>query len=66
MIVLDTNIVSEIAKQRPDVNVINWLRGTRRGDLILCAPVLAELVFGAEKFRLRTADSRYFESIERL
>lgn len=47
MIVLDTDIVSESLRSRPDPHVVSWLDGQIAGSLYLCAPVLAELYDGA-------------------
>jgi len=49
MILLDTNIVSEPWKPRPDRSVIAWLKAQPFSSLYICAPVLAELRFGAER-----------------
>ena len=49
MILLDTNIVSEPWKPRPDRSVIAWLKARPFSSLYICAPVLAELRFGAER-----------------
>lgn len=46
MIVLDTNVVSETMRRAPNAAVIAWLDGQPRGELYLCAPVLAELCYG--------------------
>jgi hypothetical protein len=46
MILLDTNVVSEGLRLRPDPNVRQWLDGQRPTDLFLCMPVLAELHYG--------------------
>ncbi len=48
MILLDTNVVSEGLRQRPDPNVEKWLDAQRPADLFLCMPVIAELRYGAE------------------
>lgn len=48
MILLDTNIVSEGLRLRPDPHVRNWLDAQRPADLFLCMPVVAELHYGAE------------------
>ena len=48
MIVLDTNVVSELARERPDPAVNAWLNSQTDQDLFLCAPVLAELRYGVE------------------
>ena len=48
MILLDTNIVSEGLRPRPDANVRKWLDSQRPTDLFICMPVLAELRYGLE------------------
>lgn len=58
MIVLDTNIVSEAAKQDPDARVKRWMRAQALNELYLCAPVVAELAFGAHRIFLRTGSDR--------
>lgn len=49
MIILDTNIVSEGLRPRPDPNVVAWIDDQPPELLFLCTPVLAELWFGVEK-----------------
>lgn len=46
MIVLDTNVISETMRRRPDETVVAWLDSQPPNDLYLCAPVLAELHYG--------------------
>jgi predicted nucleic acid-binding protein len=65
MIVLDTNVVSEAWKPRPDKRAMAWLEAQAFNSLYLCTPVLAELRFGAERLapgsrrdRLRTLIDR--------
>ena len=48
MILLDTNVISEGLRQRPDVNVRTWLDAQPAEELFLCTPVLAELHYGAQ------------------
>jgi toxin FitB len=48
MIVLDTNVVSESLKPKPDPNVIAWLDRQDPATLYLAAPSLAELLLGVE------------------
>jgi len=50
MIVLDTNIISETMRPRPNATVVAWLDHQPAGELYLCTPVLAELHYGI--FRL--------------
>ena len=54
MILLDTNVVSEATRPRPDMGVVAWLNEQRWDTLYLCAPVLAELRYGVA----RLADGR--------
>ncbi|MDP2120759.1 MAG: type II toxin-antitoxin system VapC family toxin [Hoeflea sp.] len=58
MIVLDMNIVSEAGRQNPDARVKNWMRIQPLTDLYLCAPVVAELSFGAQRMLLKTGSDR--------
>jgi predicted nucleic acid-binding protein len=46
MIVLDTNVISETMRRKPDGAVVAWLDSQLPNDLYLCAPVLAELNYG--------------------
>jgi hypothetical protein len=48
MIVLDTNVVSESLKPKPDPAVIAWLDRQAPATLYLAAPSLAELLLGVE------------------
>lgn len=47
MILLDTNVVSQAMKPDGDMAVCAWLDAQPKTDLYLCAPVLAELRYGA-------------------
>jgi len=47
MILLDTNVISQAMKPGGDANVRGWLDAQRKSDLYICAPVLAELLYGA-------------------
>src|SRR6516162_2953998 len=49
MILVDTNIVSEAMKLRPDPNVTDWMNAQAWDALYLCTPVLAELHYGIER-----------------
>ncbi len=48
MILLDTNVISEGLRPRPDRNVLKWLDAQRPSDLFLCIPVIAELHYGVQ------------------
>ena len=45
---LDSNIVSEIIKRKPDFNVISKI-AEHNSDCAICAPSLHELLYGFEK-----------------
>ena len=66
MIVLDTNIVSEASRQRPDSKVMAWLQGQPIGGLWLPAPVIDELFFGAERVRSASGSDRHVRAAARL
>ncbi len=46
MIVLDTNIISEIMRPEPDANVMSWLRQQRLNTLAITAVNIAEIRYG--------------------
>ena len=46
MIVLDTNVVSEMMRPAPDPSVLNWLNTQIAGELWLNSVVVSELLFG--------------------
>ncbi|MFT4188203.1 MAG: type II toxin-antitoxin system VapC family toxin [Aeromicrobium sp.] len=48
MIVLDTNVVSEVLKPRPDVGVVAWLESLT-DDVAITAVTLAELLTGLRR-----------------
>lgn len=49
MYILDTNVVSEFIKPRPEPRVMSWLASNRREVLLLPCAVIAELLFGIER-----------------
>jgi predicted nucleic acid-binding protein len=54
MIVIDTNVVSEVMRVHPHKAVASWVDAQPAKSLFLCTPVLAELRYGIE----RLADGR--------
>ncbi|HEY4471377.1 MAG TPA: type II toxin-antitoxin system VapC family toxin [Stellaceae bacterium] len=46
---LDTNVVSELIKSRPDERVVAWIRATDEADLHLSVLTFAEIRYGIEK-----------------
>lgn len=48
MIVLGTNVISELARQEPDPGVLSWLDSLEAGDVATTAMTAAELRYGGE------------------
>lgn len=46
MIVLDTNVISELVRPNPDPQVVNWLAEQNDSDLATVTPVTAEIWSG--------------------
>ncbi len=68
MIVLDTNVISEAFRVRPNEVVRLWLDARNPRELFLCAPVLAELRSGIERLpegRRRDEVERFVDRAER-
>jgi toxin FitB len=59
MIVLDTNVVSETTKPKPNLLVEAWFAMQSLSQLYLCDITVMEQSFGAERFWLRTGSARY-------
>ncbi len=54
---LDTNVVSELRRRRPDANVLRWLDAVDGSRLHLSVLVLGELEQGIERLRPRDPES---------
>lgn len=61
---LDTNIVSETVKPRPEQAVLDWLESQVPTDLFLAAQTIGELVRGARKVREQARRERFERWIE--
>jgi predicted nucleic acid-binding protein len=48
MILLDTNVISEVMKVKPDEQVMTWLDSKDPDELATCSVVLAELLSGLD------------------
>ena len=66
MIVLDTNIVSEVQKSQPETAVVKWLEALDASSVFICAPVLMEQAYGAERHFLKHGSRRYIDTAARL
>ena len=67
MIVIDTNVISEVLKARPDESVVKWLRNERIDDVYVTSITKAELLYGLallssgrQKETLASAIERFF------
>lgn len=49
MIILDTNVVSELMRPEPDVRVRHWVGGRRADELATTAITVAEVRYGIER-----------------
>jgi predicted nucleic acid-binding protein len=49
MLLLDTNVVSETTKPRPNPSVLDWLANQAGGDLFISVLTLAEIAHGIER-----------------
>lgn len=47
MIILDTNVISEVFKPQPDPGVVAWLQGQAEDNVFTTAITRGELLFGA-------------------
>jgi predicted nucleic acid-binding protein len=61
MIVLDTNVTSELMKPTPSVAVVSWVRAHRSSELYTTAITVAEIGYGIE----RLPDGRRKETLQR-
>ena len=66
MILLDTNVVSEIYRPQPAAAVIGWIDSQPSTSLYLCTPVIAELRFGMERLPDGARKERIRNAIDRL
>ena len=66
MIVLDTNVISELMRESPDSEVIHWVDSQPASDLFTTAITIAELLYGISRLpagRRRTVLSEVFEEM---
>lgn len=59
MIVIDTNVISEVARRRPDKQVMTWIANGEPRDLYLCDVTMMELEFGAERYWIKHSSAKY-------
>ena len=51
MIALDTNVVSELMREKPDPRVLLWLNAQEPGDVAVTAVTVAELLYGIARLK---------------
>ena len=61
---LDTNVVSETVRPRPEKAVLDWMEAQVPTDLFLAAQTVGELVRGARKVKERARRERFERWIE--
>lgn len=49
MIILDTNVVSELMRRVPEPRVVNWVNSFPASDVLLTAVTAAELLYGVAR-----------------
>ena len=49
MIILDTNVISELARTDPEPNVVNWLDSLPAAEVATTAVTAAELLYGVAR-----------------
>jgi predicted nucleic acid-binding protein len=67
MILLDTNVLADSSRPRPDPSAKAWIIAQRPAELFICTPVLAELRYGVERLptgRRRTDLEEWVRKIE--
>jgi hypothetical protein len=66
MIILDTNVISEMGKPKPSEMVIRWVATSNPSELFLSDITLMELAYGAEKHLLKHGSNKYHVSLDAL
>jgi len=66
MIVLDTNVVSEVAHEQAHPTLKEWVTRQDKFGLFLAIPVVAELAFGANRILLRNKSRRFLNALDEL
>jgi len=66
MIVLDTNVISEVLRPIPEPAVLDWLRSMRRSELWTSSVVVAELFSGVDLMRAGKRQQALREKMEQM
>lgn len=57
---IDTNVLSELAKDKPDAKVLDWFSSHSQDSLLICTITVGEIAYGIEK----KGDSKAKEGLE--
>lgn len=63
MIVLDTNVVSELFRPRPDPAVVRWLDAQPAGEVAITAVTAAELLYGVARLPVGRRQAALAEAV---
>jgi len=70
MIVLDTNVVSELMRSSPDARILHWFSSQSADDLHITAITMSEILYGIElistarrRETVRAAAEKMFEAV---
>jgi predicted nucleic acid-binding protein len=66
MIVLDTNVLSELMRRRPASVVVDWLDGQQVEGLAITATTAAELLYGVARLRRSVRKTELAEAVAAL
>ncbi|HAK47009.1 MAG TPA: VapC toxin family PIN domain ribonuclease [Spirochaeta sp.] len=66
MIVLDTNILSEVMRAKPEKLVVDWLDSLPGDEFLLPSITVAEILYGIEAMPEGKRKVDYFSSVEKL
>ena len=66
MILLDTNVLSALMRQRPDIEVINWLNRQARTSVWTTSVTVLEIHFGLQVMMTGKRRSLLIANVERL
>ena len=68
MIILDTNVISELMKERPDQNVVEWINKQKQTILAITAITVAEIQRGISRLpegkRRDRLDNNFIDFVE--
>jgi toxin FitB len=66
VIIVDTNVVSELMRASPSAAVISWVRQQRRGTMVTTAITIAEIRYGLARLPAGLRTSRLRETAEQI